>query len=75
MDQKICPPVTSLTLFKIKVSKKNDPGIPYVSILSFKFIDVQNNPLTIGDASAIFPSMPLRINSQTAGILHQLRYK
>ena len=67
--------MTSLTLFKINASKNDDPGMPYVSILSFKLIDVQNNALTIGDASAIFPSIPFRINSQTAGILNQRIFK
>jgi hypothetical protein len=63
------PPVTSFTFLNIKASKMEDPGRPYVNILSLRFIEVQNKARTTGDASAIFPSIPLRINSHTAGIL------
>ena len=69
MDQKMWPPVTSLTLLKMMASRREVPGMPYVIMVSFRYIDVQNNPLTMGDASAIFPSIPLRISSHTAGIL------
>ena len=69
MDQKICPPVTSLTLLKMMASRRDVPGMPYIIMVSLRYIDVQKRPLTMGDASAILPSMPLRINSHTAGIL------
>ena len=69
MDQKICPPVTSLTLLKMMASRREVPGRPYVIIVSLRYIDVQKRPLTMGDASAILPSIPFRINSHTAGIL------
>ena len=69
MDQKICPPVTSFTLLKMMVSKREEPGMPYVIMVSLRYIDVQKRPLTMGDASAIFPSIPLRISSHTAGML------
>ena len=45
------------------------PGMPYFIILSFAPSANQNNAFTMEDASAILPSIPLRINSQTAGIL------